>query len=140
MKVVGDGLGFNREEVLEMLDSLFKGKKRFHVLEVSDVVAHEHIRAAGKRKGVFQLSPAGKDHFEIERKLDGKGNIAPRSPQDIRPALEGSDHRIVAAHVNVPIMEEKKVRDFGKPVAGLFIRVSDGFITHVPAGHDQTLE
>jgi len=51
------------------------------------VVAHEHIGTAGKGKGVFQLCPAGEDHFEVIRQLDGKGNIAPRSSQDVgRPS------------------------------------------------------
>ena len=53
MKVIGDGLWFNIEEFLKMLNSFLEGGESFEILKVSDVMTDKGVILASQAKGVF---------------------------------------------------------------------------------------
>ncbi len=54
--------------------------------------------------------------------------------------LEYPHHRIVAADVDVAVVEEEGIRQGGQAFARLLVVSGDGFLGEVAAGHDKRQE
>src|SRR3990172_268192 len=132
--------GFDEEELFEMNDSFFERRKGFEILKITDMMTHESIMPAGQAKRVFQFPAAGKDHLEGKREFDREGNLASRSPDDIRFAFEDPCHRVVTSHVDLPIVKEEKIRNVPEPDSCFLILIGNGLIAHIAARHDEHFE
>ena len=74
MQVVGDDLGLDVEEALEVLDPLAIGGQRLEVLQVADVVADPGPLSLREAEGALQLGAAAEDRrLRRERKANAPG-------------------------------------------------------------------
>jgi hypothetical protein len=103
-------------------------------------MTHESILTTGQAKGIFQFPPTGQDHFKREGEFDGKRDISSRPPEDIGFPFEDPCDRIIAPHMDLTVVEEEIISDFGETVKSLLIRIRDGFVAHITTRHHQCLE
>ena len=110
VQIIGDHLGFCIKNLLKMVDALLKRFQGLQIFQISYMMTNKSQILPGQAKGIFQLRSAGQNGFlETKVQSDGLGNIAPRSPEDHLPPIHHPDYRIVAADVNVPVMDQKIV-------------------------------
>ena len=74
----------------------------------------------------------------LQGQVEGTGHEAPGPAQgNGLIGSQGADHRIVARDVDVPVVQQKGVRQGGQIGAGGFIGVRQGLFAEIAAGHHQ---
>ena len=79
--------------------------------------------STGCRKGSSRRDPAR--------------DVAARPADDNRRARDDARHRVVAARVDVAIVQEEQVGDAGEPVEGFVVPVGERLLRQVARRHDQ---
>jgi hypothetical protein len=136
MEIMDEGLGFEAEQLFINPDGclkVFQGLKVFHV---SHVLAQERIPVTGQAEGVLQFCAARQDGRRLKGELDRVRCVSPgttdglgfRRRSHALAALRLKDpDAVVITRVDLPIMEEKPIREMSKTPPGFFIALSNGF-------------
>ena len=89
MQVVGDDLGLDREQPLEVLDPLGEGAQRLVVAQVADVRPDPRPRAPGQAERALELGAAGQDRpARGHRQRRGGRDVAAGAAQHRRPSRD----------------------------------------------------
>ena len=138
MQVVGDDLRLHCEETPEMLDPIGERTQGLVVLEVADVVADPGARPLGQAEGVLQLRAACEDWRDgaVARQGQRGRDVTARAAQNGTPRNRADD-RVVGARCDRAVVDEKQVRDLGKPPERVLIAVGDRFLADVCARHHE---
>src|SRR5437660_2603764 len=102
------------------------------------MMAHEGVALFAQAKSVLEMSAAREDRLN-EANCDGDGlrRIAPRAADRQFLFADDPRHRIVAAHMNLSIMNQEILSDLTKSAQRIFVLVCNGLFTEVSAGHHQ---
>src|SRR6266404_5921766 len=102
------------------------------------MMAHEGVALFAQAKSVLEMSAAREDRLN-EANCDGDGlrRIAPRAADQQFLFADDPRHRIVAAHMNLPIMNQEVFSDLTESAQRIVVFVSDGLFTQISAGHHQ---
>ena len=140
MEVVGHGLWLDAEEGSHALDHLAVGDIGLQVRQVADVRAHEGVRPARQTDGALELGAAGQDGPRLERQPHRERRVAARTPdRQLAPRREAG-HRVVAADVDRPVVEQEGVGDPAEPRERVGVVGGDGLLAPVAARHHERLE
>ena len=136
MRVVGDELGLQREEPLEVRNPLSVREQSRIVLEVADVVAQPGAPVAGQAERRLELCAAGEQGTgRRKREVDARRDVAARAPQHQRPAAlaerDGADERIVGARLDGAVVDEKAVGDALETAPGIQVAEGDRLVRDV---------
>src|SRR6516164_7612731 len=105
MEIVGDYRRLDGEQILEVLDPLHERVPRLIVLQVTDMVAHENMALFAQAKSVLEMGAAREDGLNEWRGQRYRlRRIATRAADQQFLLVDRPRHRIVAAHMNLPIM------------------------------------
>ena len=138
VQVVRDDRGPHAEKALHAPDGVFVGFERLEILEIADVRAQVCRAAGAEAERVLQQRPA-REHGLGEAPVcgDAARDVAPRAAQHHRRARDHAGHRVVAARVDVAVVQEKPIGHAGEPRDGLLVPIRKRFIREVPGCHDE---
>src|SRR5215212_3023344 len=115
MEVVGDQFGADVEESGIVLDSFPERAQCLVVFHVSDVVAHESVAVSGQAEGVLELSTAGQGvPGQIFGQSKWRRGVASGATEGVRSSSGRPDDGVVAAHVDLSVMDEEVVGDLAQ--------------------------
>ena len=137
MQVADELLRTDVKQTLEVGDLLFVVFQRLEVFEISDVLAGEHIVPLRQAEARLLLGSAGEDAALAARDADRIGRVAAGAPDRVLPPVQTEAERIVAAGLDLPVVEQKAVGNAVKPFPRLVVFEDDGRVREVGAGHDQ---
>src|SRR5919107_1077541 len=138
MEVVSYQLGAHVEEPAIMLDSFPERAQRLVVLHVPDVVAHEGVAVSDQAERVLELSTAGQGvPAEVRGQPERCRGVATGATDRVRPSSRCTDHGVVAAHVDLTVVDEEVVGDFAQLIQRFLVAIGDGLVRVVAAGHDE---
>ena len=140
VQVAGSDGGFHIKQMLEMGDLLGIILQGLHVLQVTDVLAGKNIAAFGETEAGLLLRPAGQNALQRPFHPQGKGHIAPGAAGGILLPFQHPAEGIVAAGLDLPVMEQKAVGNAPQFVQGLGVFEKNGRVRQVGAGHDQHIQ
>lgn len=112
MKIVSDHPGLNIKEVAEVFDAAYERPVRSLIVEIADVMAEKGLVAVGQAEDVLHLAAAGKGrcgHRLIQP--NGERDVAARAANRQLTPQHHSYHRVVAPHLNGPVMQEHIIGD-----------------------------
>ena len=102
------------------------------------MMAHESVPPPAQRKGSFQLAAHGQHRLLGRRTAsDRPRRVTARTPQRQLGAVHHPRHRIVAADMDRPIVEQKQIGNAGQAFHGIGVIDGNRFIGTVAAGHHQ---
>src|ERR687894_532785 len=138
MEVVSYQLGAHVEEPAIMLDSFPERAQRLVVLHVPDVVAHEGVAVSDQAERVLELSTAGQGvPAEVRGQPERCRGVATGATDRVRPSSRSTDHGVVAAHVDLTVVDEEVVGDLAQLIQRFLVAIGDGLVRVVAAGHDE---
>ncbi len=132
-----DGRWVDAVHVVELAHRPLEGGQRLEAAHVADVLADPGRTTRGQAERVLQLTPHGEHRRHLEGQADGEGGIAPGTPDGEDVTVTHPHHRVVARHVDGPVVEQPGVRDVPEARPGVRILVADGLVGEVPARHDE---
>ena len=104
------------------------------------MLAQESFLPASDTHRVFQFRSDAEHLGKALPQENRHRNIAARPPDRAESVADNTGDRIVAAHVNVSIMEQEEIGDVPEARSGRVVVGDDGFVALVAAGHDQGIE
>src|SRR5215212_8441316 len=138
MEVVGNQFRTNVEEPAVVLDSFPERLQRLVVLHVPDVVAHEGMAVSGQAERILELSTTGQ---RVPGDLCGQPErsrgVATGATDGVWSFSGCTDHSVVAAHVDLPVVDQEVVGDLAQLVQRFLVPICDGLVRVVAAGHDE---
>ncbi len=141
MQVVGQQLGLDAEELLDMGDPVPKGLQGLVIFQVADVMAEEGVVLTGEAKGVFQLPASRQDGGGLPGQVHRVGGIAARAPQGnelgLAAAGEGTHHGVVTAGVDVAVVHQESICEGSEALPRFLVMGGNGLLAEVAAGHHQ---
>ena len=140
VQVTGDQGRFNIKQMLEMGDLLGIILQGLHILQIANVLAGKNIASLGQAEAGLLLRSAGQNALQRPFHPQGKGHIAPGAAGGILLTFQHPAEGIVAAGLDLPVMEQKAVGNAPQFVQGLGIFEKNGRIRQVGAGHDQHIQ
>ena len=121
-----------------MFDAFAKRLQRLPVLEVADVVRGPSPIALGNAEGALEFGAAPERRGAVDRHAHALRDIAAGTAhRDRRPIRNGADHGVVGADVDRAIVDQKRVRDAGEPLARVVIAIGDRLIREVGRSHNE---
>ena len=121
-----------------MLDRLLECIERLEVLHVADVLAHEGVIVACQAERGLELAAHGQRGWQAERQFDRKRCIPARAAHRQLFAFKHPHHRIVAAGVDLAVVEQKRIRQRRQPLPRLVVVLDDRLVGEVAGGEDQS--
>ena len=140
VQIAGQSLRGDIEQALEMGDLPGIVIQRLHVLEIADVLAQKRIGPAGEAEARLLLRAAGEDGRQLPPGLDRERRVAARAPREILLPAEHPAERVVAAGLDVAVVQEKAVRDAAQRSDRLGVFRHHRRVGEVRAGHHQHVE
>jgi len=137
--VAGYHDGGYAEEAGEFLRLALEGVDAAGRLQVSDVGAQGDGVPGAHGHGALQLSSRGQDGREREGGRKGSGGHAPGPPKQDFAVSRESDHRVVDAPQDGPVMQQYAVRHASDELPILREAVENGVSRGVPARADHRL-
>src|SRR5829696_2837003 len=138
MQIVGDQLRAHVEEPAIMLDSFPERAQRLVVLHVPDVVAHEGVAVSDQADRVLELSTAGQSvTAEVRGQPERCRGVATGATDLVRSSSRCTDHGVVAAHVDLTVVDKEVVGDLAQLIQCFLVAIGDGLVRVVAAGHDE---
>src|SRR5215210_4509894 len=117
MEVVGYQLWAHVEEPAVVLDSFPERSQRLVVLHVPDVVAHEGVVVFGQAERVLEFSTAGQRvPGEVCGQPERCRGVASGATDRVRSSSGRADYGVVAAHVDLTVVDEEVVGDLAQLV------------------------
>src|SRR5262245_50201621 len=102
------------------------------------MMADKRHAILAERKGPLELSADRQEgNRAFDRQLDRRRRIAARSPKRQHLIINNLYDRIVAAHMDRPIVTQINVGDARKTLKGIVIEGSDRLIRDVAARHHE---
>ena len=140
VKIVRDDLGLNFQDALHVLDGFFVEIVAFEIFKIADVLAEERFGATNNADRVFQFATDGENRFGFMFEGNGHRNKAARAAKHLEARDQGTNHRIIAAAENVPIVDEISVGDTLEAPDSFVVVDGDGFFAEIRTGHDKSVE
>src|SRR5215204_1903474 len=138
MEVVSYQLRAHVEEPAIMLNSFPERAQRLVVLHVPDVVAYESVAVFSQAERVLELSTAGQGvPAEARGQPERCRGVATGATDRVRPSSRCTDHGVVAAHVDLTVVDEEVVGDLAQLIQCFLVAIGDGLVRVVAAGHDE---
>ena len=104
-------------------------------IEVADVRAQHDAIGGSEGNCCLQVAAEGQ-HTRGELRGNRRWRVAAGAPDDLRPARDYTDDRIVHRAHDWPVMDEEQVGDAGKALQGFALVDDDGLVGAVAAGRD----
>jgi hypothetical protein len=141
-KIVGMEVRYNRdgdafEEFLQACRLLLECVERLRCFEVAQMLADEHLGAAGEGHGVFQMRAYGEQIRHLSGKCNGQRRIAARPPENHLPAEQDTDNRIVHVTDDRAVVYKKQIGDTLETGQGLMLVRADRFVAEITAGGNE---
>ena len=140
MQVAGDGPGGYFENARQMPDGETERIAGGAVLQIADVLAQKGLFPLHQAEGPLQFGPCRQKRRGPEGKPHGPRRIAPGPAVEERLALKDPHDRIVAAHMDRPVVNEKKIGNGAQAPEGVVVFKGYRFVGHVGACHHQRFE
>ena len=138
MEVVGDHLGVDPHELLELLDALLEVPTALEGLEVAHVGTDPRLVTGGEAHRVLQMGAARQDRArQSSAQAHRPRDVAARAAEHRRPARHHGRHRVVAAVLDGPIVLEEEVGEAAESLVRLVVAVDHGLVGDVPRGHHE---
>src|SRR5215467_12802785 len=138
MEIMSDDAGREIEQALEMADGLRPATVGALVAEIAQMLAEEHVPTPDEGKHALELTAAGQNRLRgLVDQRDRHRDVAPRTAQDERSAVDASGYRVVTAQFDRPIVNQEDIRNAAQPGHGVAVLVCDGLVAAVAAGHDE---
>jgi hypothetical protein len=138
VEIMGNDAGRELQKALEMGNGVRPGTVCALIAKITQMLAEEHFPAPDQSKHALELPATGKDRLcRLVDQGDGQRHIAARAAQDDRGAVDASRHRVVATHLDRPVVSQEEVRDATQPSQGISVLVRNGLVAAVSASHDQ---
>jgi hypothetical protein len=113
-----------------------KSPERFEMIQVSHVVAEDRPAAIAQRKRTLELATDRKDRRStFDWKRDRLRRVSPGPAHRRFHFADHPRHRIVAAHMNRAIVDEKQIANPPQDINGLGLLADNRLVSPVPAGH-----
>src|SRR5215204_5142821 len=136
MEVVSYQLRAHVEEPAIMLDSFPERAQRLVVLHVPDVVAYEGVAVFSQAERVLELSTAGQRvPAEVRGQPERCRGVATGATDRVRTSSRCTDHGVVAAHVDLTVVNQEVVGDLAQLIQRFLVAIGDGLVRVVAAGH-----
>ena len=112
MKVMDNQLRRNSKQVLEKRDISLKRLKCREIIEIPEMLAEYHRRAAAQREGRFQL-PTDRERRNPVRRAERQRlrRVPSRAPHECKSTFLETNDRVVTTDANGSIVSQKQVRD-----------------------------
>ena len=107
------------------------------VVHVADVCRQPGPAPGGQGEGVLQVAADRQHRLGRERQVDRHRRVAPGATDRERVAVDDPHHRVVAGHVDRPVVGEPGVRQLREPAERVGVVGDDRLAGHVPARHHQ---
>src|SRR5689334_3425221 len=129
MKIVGNHLRLNVEQLFVVFDAVSKRAQRLDVFKVADVMTDERAVSACKTKRVLQLSSTRQQvALKLERRANRRGRITARSTHHHLALVKAAHNRIVRANVYRSIVNQKVIGDRVEAIVGFVIAKTDRLV------------
>ena len=104
---------------------------------VADVLAHHGHVVPGHADRRLEFAADRQHGGASAGEPDRQGRVAARAADRRHPAGDAADHRVVARHVDRPVVEEECIHERREPHGCVGIGVGDRLLSEVAGGHHQ---
>ena len=117
MQVVGDARRPEREQSLVQGDVRLERAVRLEMIQVAQVMAEDRPAVAAQREGRLELPADRQDrHGQSSGSGDRLRGVPARAADRRFDAADHPRHRIIAAHMDRPVVGQENVGDAGQPL------------------------
>jgi hypothetical protein len=101
------------------------------------VPGHVSARAVDEAERVLQFAADSQHRGAVATEVDGQRCVPARAANRQLPTVDDADHRVVARHVDRPVVVERRVAECRKTRRGIVFGEADGLVGAVGTGEHQ---
>ena len=137
VEIIGDHLGIDFKNRLQVIDGPFKGLEGLQVLQISHVLAEKGILVLPQTDGAGEKRPARQGRSDGPIEGDWHGDVPP-GPADHSYLFAHNPHdRVIISKIDIPIVNQEVIRNTGEAPERLPVIYGYRFLTDIATRHNQ---
>jgi len=136
MEVAGDQFWLEAVETAEIGDGSFKSAAGLERIEVSDVLADEHLLSHADGDGAFQMPADGENWRQALANANSEGGVTASATKDPGAAAGESHYRIIAGTNDRAIVHQEMIGNFFQASGGFVVGDGNGLVASIAAGRN----